>query len=189
MRGVARRVGATLRAEVDFRGPFTVDGVMTVDGFRPTELNPRSGAGTRALVIGAPDLPLQLVYDAIVGGVPLDWEPKALEDLVVATADAHRFGATWRSVPARVAEHRDTRLVHDGRRWCPAGDGDVNDVNGTLVAGGSAVGGFVRLSFDDRHPPTPVGASVGPAAADFYAFCDDHLGTGIGPLASARPVR
>lgn len=43
MRAVARRVGQQLAAEVDFRGAFTVDGVVTVDGFRPTELNPRSG--------------------------------------------------------------------------------------------------------------------------------------------------
>ena len=45
MRSIARRVGARLAATVSYRGCFTVDGVMTGDGFRPTELNPRFGAG------------------------------------------------------------------------------------------------------------------------------------------------
>ena len=45
MREAARRVGAVLRDEVAYRGAFTLDGVATVDGFRPTELNPRFGAG------------------------------------------------------------------------------------------------------------------------------------------------
>ena len=58
MRESARRVGAVLRAEVGFRGPFTVDGVLSADGFLPTELNPRSGAGPRTLIGGLTDLPL-----------------------------------------------------------------------------------------------------------------------------------
>ncbi len=40
MREVARKVGRHLRQTVGYRGVFTVDGILTVDGFRPTELNP-----------------------------------------------------------------------------------------------------------------------------------------------------
>lgn len=47
MRDVARRVGEMLHRKVDFRGGFTVDGIHTADGFLPTELNPRLGAGLR----------------------------------------------------------------------------------------------------------------------------------------------
>ena len=45
MREIARTTGALLRAEVGFRGAFTIDGVASDRGFLPTELNPR----------GAPD--------------------------------------------------------------------------------------------------------------------------------------
>ena len=40
MRDVARRVGERLRAEVDFRGAFTVDGVATADGLPADRAEP-----------------------------------------------------------------------------------------------------------------------------------------------------
>jgi hypothetical protein len=187
MRDVVRRVGAVLRDEVGFLGPFTVDGVLTAGGFRPTELNPRSGAGTRALVGGLPDLPLQLVYDAVVGGVPVDWEPALLERTVVEAADGHRFGATWCTTPATVADERAVPLVHEDGRWRRAADGEP--ANGRFDTGPSPVGGFVRLTFDDERPPATVGDPVGSLAAAFYAFCDAELGTSFGPMEAARPVR
>ena len=49
MRDVARRVGSLLRDRFGFLGTFTVDGIMTEDGFVPTELNPRVG-GALALM-------------------------------------------------------------------------------------------------------------------------------------------
>lgn len=49
MRAVARRVGEHLRAAHGYRGAFGVDGVLTADGFRPTELNPRMPAGAHLL--------------------------------------------------------------------------------------------------------------------------------------------
>ncbi len=41
MRDAARRVGEHLRSAYGYRGAFGIDGVMTSDGFRPTELNSR----------------------------------------------------------------------------------------------------------------------------------------------------
>ena len=60
-RDARRRRGGSasvLRDEVDFRGAFTLDGVATVDGFRPTELNPRFGAGLGVITRGLGDVPL-----------------------------------------------------------------------------------------------------------------------------------
>ncbi len=68
MREAARRVGAVLRDEVAYRGAFTLDGVATVDGFRPTELNPRFGAGLGVITRGLGDTPLTLVLDLVVAG-------------------------------------------------------------------------------------------------------------------------
>ena len=45
MRDAARRVGEHLRSAYGYRGAFGIDGVMTADGFRPTELNTRVSAG------------------------------------------------------------------------------------------------------------------------------------------------
>ena len=101
MREIARVTGALLRAEVGFRGAFTIDGVATARGFLPTELNPRSGAGLNVMLRGLPDLPLQLLLDALVGGVALDYDPHELERDLVVAADATRSGGTWRAFPDR----------------------------------------------------------------------------------------
>ena len=170
MRALARRVGAVLRAEVGFRGPFTVDGVMTRDGFVPTELNPRSGAGQQTLLGGVPDLPISLVHDAIVAGLDLDYRAEELESLIVSSADASRAGGTWRAlhttIPARVGE--------------PAPGGRV-------TVGPSLLGSFVR--FMPHRAETPVGPSFAPIAVAFWAWADATLGTSLGPLSAAVPVR
>ncbi len=67
MRAIARRAGEQLAAEVGFRGTFTVDGVVGVDGFWPTELNPRFGAGIMTIA-RASGLPILLVNDLVIGG-------------------------------------------------------------------------------------------------------------------------
>jgi hypothetical protein len=41
MRDLARRVGDALRERVGYRGAFTVDGILSAEGFLPTELDPR----------------------------------------------------------------------------------------------------------------------------------------------------
>lgn len=79
MRDTAKRVGSALRSTVDYRGIFTVDGVLTKEGFRPTELNSRSGAGIKPIVSELPNLPLELIAQALAAGVDLDYKPEELE--------------------------------------------------------------------------------------------------------------
>ncbi|QIG42571.1 hypothetical protein G5V58_07070 [Nocardioides anomalus] len=45
MRAAVHRVGAHLQRVHGYRGAFGIDGVLTADGFRPTELNSRMSAG------------------------------------------------------------------------------------------------------------------------------------------------
>ena len=47
MRAAAHRLGEHLRELVAYRGSFTLDGIIGVDGFVATECNPRPGAGAR----------------------------------------------------------------------------------------------------------------------------------------------
>ena len=45
MRDLVRRIGELLRERVGYRGGLGIDGVLTNEGFRPTELNPRFSGG------------------------------------------------------------------------------------------------------------------------------------------------
>jgi hypothetical protein len=180
MRDAARRVGERLRADVDFRGAFTLDGVATAGGFRPTELNPRFGAGLAVITRGLGDTPLQLVLDLVVAGIPLGISAADLEREIVQGADAARSGGTWKlhvDTPVEVAG-RDASYVDGAWRWSVDGE----PVDATIVARG----GFMRALFEaDR---TPVGVSVGQRSADFWLFADAELDAGIGPLTAALDV-
>ncbi|MBC2879508.1 hypothetical protein H7K43_31465 [Streptomyces sp. TYQ1024] len=69
IRGAARRAGAELVRTTGYRGLFSVDGLLTPDGFTATELNPRhaSGLGLRAAL---PDFPLYLYHRAAQERLP-----------------------------------------------------------------------------------------------------------------------
>jgi hypothetical protein len=184
MRKIARLVGVALRADVDFRGAFTVDGVVVGDRFLPTELNPRMGAGLNAVARGLPDLPLQLLMDTLVGGIDLGYVPAEFEADLVGAADAHRFGGTWRAVSgAAIGSLVDVPLAFSDGIWRWALDGDP--VAGTLTTGPDGHGTFVRCTFDPEV--TPDGVSVGSRAVAFWDFADRELGTDVGPLSAASP--
>ncbi|MBA3653432.1 MAG: hypothetical protein H0W70_04490 [Actinobacteria bacterium] len=185
MRDIARRVGAELRRRVDFRGAFTVDGVMTAGGFRPTELNPRLGAGLRALGRGLPQVPFDLLNQVIVSRPDLDYRPAEFEEVVLDAADRHRGGGTWRGVTTTLepVPVRPLTWTGDGWRWAA----DDAPADGWVEAGASNLGGFIRLTTNAAR--TPAGPSLAPRAAAFYAFSDAELGTDIGALTPASDLR
>ncbi|NCG21097.1 MAG: hypothetical protein GWP91_18965, partial [Rhodobacterales bacterium] len=92
MREAARRMGVWLRAEHSYRGAFTLDGVLTTDGFLPTELNPRFGAALSVLAGGLEGLHLMLLNFAMVHGCEFDWRPRDLERLILDYAVEHPSG-------------------------------------------------------------------------------------------------
>ena len=176
MRIVARRVGSLLRDEVGFLGCYTVDGVLTDDGYRPTELNPRLGAGFTPLMEGIPDLPLVALHWAVTAGWPCPVAPDELEATIVAAADTHRAGGGWVPGQARWHETREHRVVvsDDG---CAAAT-DRGEANGVVTTGPSSQGGFIR--FTATPGATPVGPPLAPRAAAAFAWADRELGAGIG---------
>ena len=199
MREIARTTGALLRAEVGFRGAFTIDGVATARGFLPTELNPRSGAGLNVMFRGLADFPLQQLLDALVGGIALAYDPHELERDLVAAADATRSGGTWRTfldLPMNAIEGR--HLAYDGTSWHQVSENDADGRAGVRAGidadGGRAVvavgdgpsGSFVRAVFDSDG--IPKGESVGHRAVDFWRYADGELGTEIGSLTPAMPA-
>jgi hypothetical protein len=184
MRSVARRVGEALLLQVG-PGTFTVDGVMTEDGFRPTELNPRFGAGLSVMARGLPDLPLILICQALQGGVALDYRPRELEDLLVEGADTHRSGGGWTTISKVELESHEHTLsrTDDGYRLVAPGE----PADASLLIGPSNIGGFVRFVPDPTR--TTRGPSIAPAVVDAFALADREFGTGLGSLTSAEEVR
>jgi hypothetical protein len=171
MRDVARRIGELLKAEVGFRSFFTVDGVLTAEGFRPTEVNPRFGAGLLGYAAGVPDLSLGLLHRAAIAGA-VDPVAADLEALLVPAADATRVAASWMAVPAR-------QIEDEGEAELPGGT--------TVQVGPGPMGAFVRVTFDVSS--LPAGRSVAPAAVAALQVADERFDLGIGPLEPAVPVR
>jgi hypothetical protein len=185
MRETARRVGQALRERIGFRGAFTIDGVMTEEGFLPTELNPRFGAGLGVLGRSVPDLPLALLAWAVMEGERLDYQPGALEHLVVEAADARRTGGGGTVVETARGRTEEHRLVAAENGYRSAQEQEQADA--VLALGPSAVGGYVRFTPDPQR--TPVGPSIAGRVVEGFAFADREFGAGIGPLKAARPVR
>ena len=177
MRTVARLVGARLRDEVDFRGTFTVDGVVAADGFWPTELNPRFGAGIMTIARGA-GIPMVLVNDLIVGGHDIGRTAVALEADVVAHGDARRGGGTWKGgFDLGVELDAEPLQYRDGAWSWSDSDGAVD---GRVTTGA----GFARCLYDQTS--TPVGPSTGQRAAAFWDFAAAEFGTDTAGLSPAR---
>jgi hypothetical protein len=87
MRSAAGAVAKVLRSGFGYRGWFTIDGVMTTDGFRPTELNARAGAAIGTLLGGMePSPPIGTINRAVIAGEALDYRSKRLEERIVETA-------------------------------------------------------------------------------------------------------
>lgn len=161
MRSIARTVGSQLAAEVGFRGTFTVDGVVAADGFWPTELNPRFGAGINAIA-RASGLPILLINDLVAAGHDLDRSAVTIEAELVARADTDRGGGTWMG-----------GLTHD---TVPG----IRQVDGHTVTIGAH---FLRCIWSQES--MPVGPATAARACEFWNWADRELGTRLGPLVPA----
>jgi len=186
MRRAARRVAAQLREQVGYLGGFSIDGVLTTDGFLPTELNPRFSGGLSAIAKGLPDFPLPLVLDALVSGYDTGLTAAQFEAMLVEAADAHRWGGGGLSIPSvRPTETDEREIIVSG-----------NDVrlsrtdeppHGVLMLGPSAVGAYLR--FEPHADRVLPGRSIAPMVASAFALADQTWGTAIGPLEPARDLR
>ena len=185
MRDLARRVGAGLRERVGYRGAFTVDGILTAGGFRPTELNPRLGAGLSVMTRDLPELPVPLLDRALIEGEPLAYGAGDLEGQVLEAADRTRAGGAWTVTHVPTEASQELAVVFEDGACRPAEGGRPPD--GVLAFGPSGVGGFVRLSLNPGR--VPAGPPVAPLAVAAFALADERFGTGIGPLEPARSVR
>jgi hypothetical protein len=186
MRNVARRVAVRLSEQVGYLGGFSVDGVLTADGFLPTELNPRFSGGLNAIAKGLPDFPLPLVLDALVSGYDTGLTAAKFEAMLVESADAHRWGGAGLSLTSPRPTETDEReiiLSGDHVRLARAAE----ESHGALMLGPSAVGAYLR--FEPHVDRVLPGRSIAPMVASAFALADEIWGTGIGGLEAAPDVR
>ncbi|MGB7879297.1 MAG: ATP-grasp domain-containing protein [Ilumatobacteraceae bacterium] len=179
MRSIARRTGQQLGDEVGFRGAFTVDGVVTADGFWPTELNPRFGAGIMTIARGA-DLPIVLVNDLIVAGHDIGRTSVQLETDIVAAGDERRGGGTWMGGLDHDLEAIARPAAFDGAAWTWAVDD--REAAGRVTA----AAGFIRCVYDQTV--TPVGPPTADRAARFWEFIARETGADTADLTPAPSV-
>jgi hypothetical protein len=173
MRDAARRLGTHLRERVGYLGAFTLDGVMTSEGFRPTEVNARVGAGlTPQIAAAGVDIPF--LSRMITEAEPVDLRPAELEAFVVERADADRRGACYSVIDLAIDSSTEHAVSTD-------------DLDGTIALGPSGVGGFVSYRPDTSL--VPKGPSFAPTAVRAFAYTDEVYGTGLGPLEAAIDVR
>ncbi|MDF8263242.1 hypothetical protein [Luteipulveratus flavus] len=184
MRDVARRAGAVLAERHGYRGAFGIDGVLTADGFRPHELNPRFSGGISTIGKGLPDLPLDRLHDLVLRGVDPGIPASDLEQTVVQAADAARYGSVY-TLSTHVRPGRTTsvlvRRTPDGLRLTR----DVDAADGELQLGPHLTGALVRYTPRAVAP----GPRLAPLAPEVFALSDRLWGTALGPLAAAPAVR
>src|SRR5882757_7298533 len=185
MRYLARRVGEQLRSTVGYRGTFTLDGVATEDGFRPTEINTRYGGAMTCFEDALPQVPISLVQVALVAGHDIGMGSMEFEDMLVAAADNHRItsiGANVRAVSPTHEVERPVVWTEWACRWAHEDEAP----HGTLRLRPGRIGGRLELDlFQDMVRPGRAAASLVVSA---FALADQDWGTGLGRLEPAQAV-
>lgn len=184
MRDMVRRVGDHLRETVGYRGAFTIDGVMTSEGFRPSELNPRIGAALGVVCNDISPMSLFLLEKALIEGEPLEWRARALEAMLLERADARRAGVASTLTTQRPEESRSLGLILNGDAIELVKEGELVDIDVTW--GPAPAGGYMMMKFNQDR--TPIGPSIAPSVAKVIRFLDQRWSLGIGELEASRDV-
>ncbi len=182
MRAVARRVGAHLRDTLAYRGVFTIDGVMTAEGFRPTELNPRFGAALSTALGGVPGLDPYLMHCVIADGAAEGWSAARLEATLRPLTEARRAAAPMALLEVPISEERSVTLARDGTGWRVARDGEAPDA--TAFVGPASSGGIVLARIAAEQ--VPDGPSAAPLSVGLLAWLARHWELPLDPLSPAR---
>lgn len=148
MRDMVRRVGAFLREHHDYRGAFTIDGVLTPDqGFLPTELNPRFGAALFHFDSALEGIPLFYLHLVLVEQCAhaMDWRAQSLEQIMLQASDARPSGRLGLTLPQRpLVESRFSITQAEGGRWHLSMAGETPTF--TLGFVHHPAGGYLSLS-------------------------------------------
>jgi hypothetical protein len=181
MRAIARRVGAHLKAVHGYRGAFGIDGVLTADGFRPTELNTRMSAGLTA--VGEVDRRFFTLLQAnLVAGVDTGLTVADVEGLV-RLMDENRIGkAVALAEGAKVGGEHSYPLAWDGTTFRRS----AKDTGNTLAVADTPSGFFVKV---DPCIALAPGERLARVNVALLAFVDREYDARFGTLQAAPDLR
>ncbi|MDH3247835.1 MAG: ATP-grasp domain-containing protein [Acidimicrobiia bacterium] len=179
MRDAARHMGAFLDGLVRYRGPFSIDGVMTPDGFRPTELNPRMSAGFGIQAANVPDLRAGLLTRALVEG-DIDVDPAELENVIVPAADRDRSLRV--GIPFAETRSQDSVPIEITLEAIRRAEDEAT--HGTLDIGPALAGSYALLRPEQEH--VPIGISAAPLAVSVARLAAETWDLALEDLEPAR---
>lgn len=170
------RLGEGLRERLGYRGGFSVDGILTADGFMPTDFNARL---TSAMEAAPPQLRVQLHAANLLARHGSEPAPTIVEALADEIFTAQAIQTLYGSA-GRVRDGAPRQLPV---RW-----------NGThlVAADGSPADGQLRISPSPRGwlltarliaARLPTRGRLGPLAPEVFRLSDQVLGTDFGDLA------
>ena len=186
MRTAAVAVGEEMRRRADYRGIFTLDGIMSAEGFVPTEVNPRFGGALPGLL----DTPgglinLMFVNLCVVEGELDDIDSAELERWVLGDLDGRRRGIGMLETSNAPSDDQQMFVALDAQgRLCEvdeAGDAICN-----VMWGAKAPHGLIRMIALDgiEHGSSKAGLFL-----DIAKFADANWNIGIPNLIPATDVR
>jgi len=181
MRDLARRTGEHLRGRVGYRGGFGIDGVLTVDGFRPTELNTRMSGGLSTLAQGVDPAAFTLLGIACVAGHDPGVTVAELEAWALPAMDGTRVAKAIAMSARRLGDDTvDLPVRWDGAALHLASAGPDADAaaDATVMVGPSAVGSYAKVNGDLLHR----GDRLATLNAALLRFLDAELDAGFGEV-------
>ncbi|MEZ5216194.1 MAG: hypothetical protein R2705_10530 [Ilumatobacteraceae bacterium] len=192
MRRAAAATGAELRRRLDYRGVFTLDGIVAADGFVPTEVNPRFGGALPTSLATTPPLNLHHLHLLAVERLLDDLDAADLESLVLERLDAERIGVGMMLVD-RAPESERSAVVHRGDdgslrfvEEAPERSGTDAPVAAQVRWGAGVSGGLV---FVHLASTTPRGPSAAPLVLEVLRLADRAWQVGLPRLVVAPDVR
>lgn len=182
MRELVRRAGVHLRTRADYRGGFGIDGVLTKDGFRPTEINTRMSGGLNNLARILDSVALTMLQINLVAGRDPGVTVPELELWALPELEANRMGkAVAVTLKNTVEESRDIQVAWDGRSVTRADDGPLQ-----VTMGPTNPGTFAKI---EAASVLRKGDRLAPLNVALMQFLDAEFGSDFGAVEAAPDVR
>ncbi|WP_145786573.1 hypothetical protein [Kitasatospora atroaurantiaca] len=178
LRESAARIGSALQERMGYRGGFSVDGIVTRDGFVPTDFNARL---TSAMAAAPPELRVLLHTANLLAREGIGITTEAVETLA-GDVFADRGAYTLHGAATRARRDGNRRI---GFRWeglRPVTDATSTTADGQLTLRPSPRGWLLTATLlADR---LPVRGHLGPLAPAVFRLSDEVFGTDFGDLGS-----
>ena len=186
MHDTAIKVGNHLRKTVGYLGSFTIDGIVTKHGFRPTELNPRFGAALGRMSASVGGLPLYPLHICTAEGIELNYQPQHLRQLIVETVEANPLIKGMYTLEGQtIQEQKKLHLIPDQKTgWKIADDKAENTCS--IQLGPAPSGALVFASIDPCF--VKKGIAVASMLASLFEFAGKQWNVNIPPLLSSPDV-